>query len=114
MPLRMVDPTVMVNGQFVVGLHGEAVGSLLWMALPAKGLLLLSLASYPDQGFRLAGAVRGREIWFENGNDRYQIRLSEPLARSDGEWNLYVRVEKSYSAKQASFGAVNRLQEVPR
>ncbi|MBZ5679760.1 MAG: hypothetical protein LAO24_06620, partial [Acidobacteriia bacterium] len=78
-----------------------------------KGRFLLSLIPYPNLGFRKAGTLTGRVISFQFGGDRYQVRSSEPLFRSEQPWNLYVRGDASYQSKQgATFGSSDRPEHV--
>lgn len=112
--LRMVDPEVTVNGQTAISLRGDASGTVVWLTIPGKGRFLLSLAPYREAGFRTAGTVRDRDLRFESGSDKYVVRLAEPMVRAEGEWNLYVRSEPSYAAKQGAFGAAKGPAEIPR
>jgi hypothetical protein len=113
--LRVVAPEVTVNGKPAgfASLRGESVGSVLWISIPGKGRFLLSLAPYRVQGFERAGTVRGSEISFQAGGDRFVIRSAEPLFHSDHVWNLYVRADAVPSTnKGMAFGAADRPEHV--
>ncbi|HEV3197276.1 MAG TPA: hypothetical protein VGZ73_05200 [Bryobacteraceae bacterium] len=113
--LRLVNPELKINDRLIksAGLHGEAAGNVLWVYVPGKGRFLLSLVPYREYGFRRAGMLRGSDVSFQYGGDRYEMRSSEPLFRSGQPWNLYVRADEAYqSNKGPAFGAADRPERI--
>ena len=116
-PISLKAPLkVFVNGteykDWPIGLHIGS-GSTLWLALPTRGRFILSLMPPPGYGFQKAGAIRNHVVIFQDGNDEYEVRMSDPIAGAGKAWNVYLLRQPNWQPKGPLFG-MDRLEALLR
>jgi hypothetical protein len=83
---------------------GTGAGGVLWLYVPDHGRYILSLSPHPD--FAKAGEIRDNTIFVQDGDQRYELRLADPIAGSAAAWNLYVLHDPHYGPRPAQADAV--------
>jgi hypothetical protein len=93
--LQISNARVRINGadQRLVG-GNSFTGPVTWIYLPGRGRFLLSLL--PRSGFSQAGAVEGRLLEIEDGQDSVLIDSRTPIVSDFGNYIIYVRHEKEW------------------
>jgi hypothetical protein len=95
--------------------RGEAAGPILWMYLPGRGRVLLSLT--PRNGFRRAGEVRGSTLRFVVDGQTYDVVSTSRIAPATAAFNLYVLPQPDWKPTYANanldtvhIGSADRLE----
>jgi hypothetical protein len=89
--LRLWAPRLNVNGKedpSTVTRTDEAAGTYVWIYVQNHGRFILSLSPHP--GFSKAGEIRGSNLTFTDGSDKYSISAASRIAPGQAAFNLYV------------------------
>jgi hypothetical protein len=108
--LKLVAPSLSINGHFEVSDPLEFSGTTIRMYVPNRGIYLMSLT--PKAGFHKAGEVRGTSLTFTSGADRFVIASASAIVTGDTPFNLYVMEQPGWKPANAS-GSPRVLFGVP-
>lgn len=89
--LRIRDPRLSVNWKQDPSTNTrteETAGTYIWIYVQNHGRFILSLSPHP--GFSKAGEVRGSNLTFIDGADKYMISAASRIAPGQAAFNLYV------------------------
>jgi hypothetical protein len=89
--LRLRAPRLSVNGKedpSSIRRIDEAAGTYIWIYVQNHGRFILSLSPHP--GFSKAGEIRGSNLTFIDGSDKYMISAASRIAPGQAAFNLYV------------------------
>jgi hypothetical protein len=96
--MEMKDYSLFMNDELITTGKSKtgSSGALLWLYVPQRGRLILSLVPRPDYAFEKVGTVSGNKIEFSIRGDHFQWLSSTPILREEGTWNLWVLSDPKY------------------
>jgi hypothetical protein len=102
--LRLSSPRLTINGKLdesSTRVNGEVSGAAVWIYVPNRGRIILSLVPRQALGFRKAGEVRGSSLTFTIGTDSFNINCANPIAPGETPFNLYVLQDRAWKPTYA-------------
>jgi hypothetical protein len=104
MSLRVVRPTLLVNGKFVAqDKRSGGSGPTVWFYLPGKGRYLIALDPQFNSRFVKVGRVDGNVVEFRLGDDEFRIESEAPIIISGGgERSVFVFHQQDFVINSAS------------
>lgn len=122
--MRIDSPRVTINGKLEESTASRsdiANGVFIWLYIPKRGRIVLSLGPHADLGFRKAGEVRGTSLQFALGKEMFTISSGSAIAPGAAAFNLYVLQQSNWKPtypfadlNALNIGAVNRFDALEK
>jgi hypothetical protein len=122
--MRIDSPRVAISGKLEESTASRsdiANGVFIWLYIPKRGRIVLSLGPHADLGFRKAGEVRGTSLQFALGTETFTISSGSAIAPGAAAFNLYVLQQQNWKPtypfadlNALNIGAVNRFDALEK
>jgi len=122
--MHIQSPRISINGKFEESTASRsdiANGVFIWLYIPNRGRIVLSLGPHADLGFRRIGEVRGTSLQFTLGSDKFTMTSASEIAPGTAAFNLYVLQQSNWKptypfadVNALNIGAVNRFDALDK
>ena len=122
--LLIQSPRISINGKLEESTQSRADianGVFVWLYIPNRGRIVLSLGPHADLGFRKIGEVRGTSLQFTLGTDKFTMTSSSAIAPGTAAFSLYVLQQPNWKptypfadVNALNIGAVNRFDALDK